>query len=377
MLTRRQNLQRIVRGERPQWVPFALNFAQWYLHHRQFGTLPEELRGCADYISAMKALECDIFTRNVEGGQRIVDTKVTARISMISASTGPRTTTLYETPVGSLRHVSQSQTKLTCVHDEEYLVKDWKRDGDAFRYLLDQRQWLWEEAIFQKTAKQVGDWGIVNVPFACTPLKFLHLYFGLEYSCIFLADFPEVARELCEIYWAKIYPGLRKLAEHPDVESVILMDNVDTPFYPPVIAQWAWQPYVRSAAELMRRQGKLLFVHACGKLALLNDVIARSSVSGLEGIAHPPLGDWPASAAQKCHPRFIFIGGFTAREQDLMSDQQMRDFYAEYLSGVDRDRFIFSSSCNTSVHTPWQRIKLLRDIVRQWGGSPPEGNHHE
>ena len=77
MLTRKQNLQRIVHGEKPQWVPFALNFAQWYLHHRQFGTLPQELRSCPDYISAMKALDCDIFTRNVEGGQRIVDSMLT------------------------------------------------------------------------------------------------------------------------------------------------------------------------------------------------------------------------------------------------------------------------------------------------------------
>jgi uroporphyrinogen-III decarboxylase len=164
---------------------------------------------------------------------------------------------------------------------------------------------------------------------------------------------------------------LKRLAAHPDVESVILMDNVDTPFYAPSLAAEYWSPYVKDAADLMRARGKYVFVHACGKLAGLAPQFAQTRVSGLEGVAHPPLGDWTAAQAQTCHPGFIFLGGFSAHEQEeTRSDASVRAFYREYLASAHKERFIFASSCQTAIHTKWERIKLVRDICREWGGAP-------
>jgi len=120
----------------------------------------------------------------------------------------------------------------------------------------------------------------------------------------------------------------------------------------------------------MRNSGKHLFAHACGKLAALSPIFAQCGVSGLKGISHPSLGDWSAAQAQACHPNFIFIGGFSAREQQSLTDDQVCAFYHDHLSKADRRRFIFAASCQTSIHTPWGRIKLVRDLCRQWGGFP-------
>ncbi|MCE9614329.1 MAG: hypothetical protein K8T26_08635 [Lentisphaerae bacterium] len=369
-LTKRDNLRNVLTGGEPAWVPFALNFAQWFGHHRTFGTLPVDLRGCASYIQAMKVLGCDIFSRNLDGGYRERDTLLKAREHDVSASTGSRRTITYETPYGTLQMVRQQQVALSTSHEEEHFVKDWDRDGDAFRYLLDQRVYEWDEAVFDAVDREVGDDGLVNVPVACTPLKMLHNQFGLAYSCLFVVDHPEAAQSICDLYWAKLRPLLQRLAAHPRVASVILMDNVDTPFYPPALARLYWAPYVKEAAALMRANGKYLFVHACGKLAGLSPIFADCRVTGLEGVAHPPLADWTAPAAQACHPDFIFMGGFGAHEQESMGDAEVRAFYAGYLARASRRRFIFSSSCQTSIHTPWDRIKLVRDICRAWGGAP-------
>ena len=371
-MTRRDNLRLTLAGKIPRWVPFALNFAQWYEHHRRFESLPAELRGCGDYVDAMKALGCDIFSRNLDGGFRTGDAKLVQKVTTIPADTGPRTIVEYETPYGTLRGITQFQTRLTTSHTEEYLVKDWSADGDAFRCYLDQRVASWDEEAFDTVDRKIGDDGLVNVPVACTPLKFLHLTFGLEYTCLFAMDHPEAAEQICRTYWGQVWPVLEQLARHRRVESICLMDNVDTPFYSPALAGEFWAPYVRQTTELFASRRKTVFVHACGKLAGLNEVFATCGVSGLEGIAHAPLGDWSAVEAQRCHDRFIFIGGFSAHEQELPSDDEVRAFYREYLPRARKDRFIFSSSCQTSIATPWERIKLVRDICREWGGYPAE-----
>lgn len=359
---------RVLAGQEPAWVPFAPNFAQWFKHHKKFGTLPDDLADCADYLDAMKAAGFDIFSRNIDASVREIDSAGPPRHVIEPASTGPRHTLEYHTPHGVLRSIRQEQTAITTEYEEENFVKDWAIDGPAFTWLLNQRRYEWDEAAFLKVDRRVGEDGLVNIPVACTPLKFLHLYFGLDYSCMFALDEPEAARAICRTYWQKVRPVLQKIAAHPRTASAILMDNVDTPFYSPALAAEFWTPYVKGAAEIMRSAGKTLFVHACGKLAALAPAYVESRVSGLEGISHPPLGDWTVAQSQACHEDFIFVGGFSAREQELMDDQQVREFYNSYLPTAGRSRFIFASSCQTAVRTPWKRIRLVEQIVRQWGG---------
>ena len=369
-MTPRQNMLRVLAGQEPAWVPFAPNFAQWFRHHQRFGTLPPDLADCADYLDAMRAAGFDVFSRNIDGGVRDIDSAGPPQHKITAGPTGPRHLLEYHTPCGTLRSIRQEQTALTTEYEEENFVKDWSADGPAFLWFLNQRRYEWDESAFLETDRRIGEHGLVNIPVACTPLKFLHHYFGLDYSCIFAMDEPDAAEVICQTYWQKVRPVLEKIAAHPRTTSAILMDNVDTPFYSPALAARYWTPYVKDAAQIMRSAGKYLFVHACGKLAALCGAYAETGVNGLEGISHPPLGDWPIEQALACHKDFTFIGGFSAREQELMSDPQVRDFYATYLPKTDRRRIIFASSCQTSVRTTWDRIRLVESIVRDWGGRP-------
>ena len=74
MLTRKENIKKVLARQVPDWVPFSINFYQWFCHHQTFNMLPEELKIAGDYIGAMKILGGDIFSRNVDGGLRASDT---------------------------------------------------------------------------------------------------------------------------------------------------------------------------------------------------------------------------------------------------------------------------------------------------------------
>lgn len=371
MTTKRDNLRQVLKGEPPEWVPFALNCAQWYRHHCDHGTVPDELSTCTDYIDVLKALDADIFTRNVDAGVRTDHEDVEPLIEQSQGSQGPRTTTRWRTPHGELRQVHETQTKLSTGYMVEDLVKDWERDGEAYLWLLERLRFTWDADQFDAIDRKIDDDGLVLVPVGHTPLKHLHVDFGLDNACLFMLDHPEAAQKVCDLFWQRLWPVLEVLAAAPRVEAVCLMDNVDAPFYPPDLARQYWAPYVRQAVDLFESRGKRVFVHACGQLRALIEVFRESGVHGLEGMAHPPLGDFTPADARRVHERFIYNGGFTAHEQVNKSDDELRRFYDDLFNELDGwPRFIFGAACQTSINTPWQRIKFVRDLCREHGGRP-------
>jgi len=368
MITRKENLRLVLTGEMPHWVPFALNFEQWYTHHKTFDTLPADLKHTTSYIQAMKTLQCDIFSRNVDGGVRNVDEKAAWQTSVEKTKVGSRQTNTFQTPHGSLTHVYETQDTLTTGHHSEYMVKNWLQDRNAFLWFMDQHSYTWDRDAFAANNTLIGDDGILMINLGPTPLKFLHRHFGLDGTCFFVMDHFEAAKSLCDTHWAKMLPIIEEIAQDPQTEAAIFLDNVDTPFYPPAYCKDFWTPYVKQAAQIMHTHGKSLFVHACGQLAGLTDEFATAEIDGLEGISPPPLGDWPLHQARQCHDRFIVNGGFTAHEQQAHDENALRTYYEQLFDQMQPlDRWIFAASCQTAIQTTWDRIKFVRNIVRELG----------
>lgn len=364
MTSRRENLLAVLRGEEPDWLPLSINCKQWFEHHRALGDLPAELAG-GDYLDALLRLGFDIFSRNHDGGQRSF-CDVPSDWQEKETPLGRRQTVTDRTPYGELRRVRQEQRAIGTWHDELYPVRDWAEQGRALWYTLEHTTVDWDEEAFTAVRDRIGDAGVFLVPCAWTPLKQLHHVCGLDGACYAILDHRDEVAAYADAWWARcVRPLLARMAAHPRLDAVILMDNVDTPFYPPNIVARLWTPYVREATELLAAAGKTCWVHACGKLDGLRQAFADSGVSGLEGMPHPPLGDIDVVDAHAIHPGFIYNGGFGAHEQNG-NEEQVRDFYADFLPRAGRRRFIFGSACNTAVQTPYERILMVRDLARNF-----------
>ncbi len=370
-LTRRANLLRLLAGEQPAWTPCAINFNQWFGHHRNHGSLPAELRD-GDYLHAMKLLGCDIFSRNLGGGCKVTFPGVEEQHEKVDAGGGhSRHINRFVTPHGTLRCIREDQPEQTTSYQVEDLVKDWNTEGQAYRYWLEQYTADWDEAGYLALDERVGDDGLVMIPGPCTPLKRLQIDFGLDHACLFLMDEPQAARELCALYWSRVRAQLVRMAEHPRVQVMCLMDNVDSPFYPPALCADYWTPYVADAVSIFAPRGKRVLVHACGRLRALKQVFRDSGVHGLEGMAHSPLGDFDPADVHDMPSSFIYNGGFGAHEQVTRSDDDLRKFYAQHFAALrGHAGFIFASACQTTVTTPWARIKLAVQLCREFGGRP-------
>ena len=371
MPTKRQNLIDLLAGRTPRWTPCSINLAQWYVHHRSRGTLPEELRQTRTHVDALKALGCDIFSRNCDSGFRERRDGFEAVTTIQPGPHGPRTIERLDTPHGSLRRVVEAQTEISTHYTVEDLVKDWSREGQAYLWQLQRTHYAWDRAVFDESQSQVGDEGIVLAGVGCTPLKRLHVDFGLDHACLFIVDQPDAAKTVCDIYWQRLWPVLQDMADDDRIHAACRMDNVDAPFYPPDLCELYWTPYVRQATELFVRRGKRLLVHACGQLHQLKQTFCDAQVHGLEGMAHPPIGNFTPADAHDMPEGFIFNGGFTVHEQVILPDDQLDDRYDAFFRNLKGyPYFIFGAACQTEINTPWPRIKRVVDLCREHGGRP-------
>ncbi|MCC6579146.1 MAG: hypothetical protein IT440_01805 [Phycisphaeraceae bacterium] len=375
VMTRRENLTALLAGQTPAWTPCSINIGQWFTHHQKFGTLPPELAEAKTQLDAMKVLGCDLFSRGVDGGWRPSFEGVEQSTSTEPGTEGPRTAMIFHTPHGELRHVYEEQTRQTTSYAVEDYVKDWETDGQKFLWCMERFRCTWDDKAFLAVDEQFGDDGVVLTPIGGTPLKMLHQHFGLDGACVFVMDHPDEAKMLCDMYWRSYLPALKQIAAHPRVQAVCMMDNVDCPFYPPQLCKDYWTPYVREAVDILRPSGKRLFVHACGHLHGMLDVFREAGLDGLEGMPHPPLGDFTTDDARHMPSHFIYNGGFSASEQVLKSDDQVRAFYDRFFRELEGfDRLIFAAACQTTVTTTWQRIRMVMDLARQYRGGPVKTN---
>ncbi len=371
MTTRRQNLLDLLHGNKPHWTPCSINFSQWFGHNRRAGTLPPELGPEPDHLQAMKLLGCDIFSRNFNGGVREEPQGFEEVRRTEPGVQGQRIIEQIDTPHGTLRRATEEQPAISTKYAAEDLVKDWQREGKAYLWQLERRQFRWDRQAFERTRTLIGDDGVLIVAVGCTPLKRLHIDFGLDHACLFVLDEPKAAKTICDLYWQRLWPVLVELAGDPRVDVACLMDNLDTPFFPPQLCEHYWTPYVRQAADLFEQHGKRLMVHACGKLRQLKQVLRDSHVHGLEGMPHPPIGDFSPADVRDLRPGFIYNAGFSAHEQVTKSDDQVRSFYESFFREVDGyPQFVFGAACQTAITTAWPRIRMVVELCRQYGGAP-------
>jgi uroporphyrinogen-III decarboxylase len=155
------------------------------------------------------------------------------------------------------------------------------------------------------------------------------------------------------------------------VRVMMSMDNLDTMFHPPKYVEMYSASFYEKTAALCHENGALFFIHACGKQRDNLALISSLGVDGLEGVAFPPLGDVELDEAmRKTGDAFLITGGISAIETDnLTRRQEVFEYVRKLLAGMKpyANRFIFSSSCNTSINASWDTIKYFRDAWMEYG----------
>lgn len=374
-MTSQQRLLDLLAGNIPDRVPFSPNLWQWFEYQKLHRLLPPELKACESHGDVLRILGVDIFARNLKtdirtqwfGGHVRVAYQ---RVAVEEMKEENRRQIIYHTPCGDLTEAYFFQEEGCTLVQTEPAFKDFDREFPAWKALIEDRVYDFDPESFQALSAEIGSRGIVIAGEITSPLKQLHILARADQTTYLLVDHEPEMLELMAIYTEKALALIETMA-HAGVKVIMSMDNLDSLFYPPPYFDRYCADFFTRAAEICHRHGACFFSHACGKQhAILSRVVA-CGIDGLEGIAFPPLGDVELWDARQAGEKFIAVGGLSAVQLEGEVTAAQAEDYVRKLFDRMRPfhRFVFSMSCNTSIHTSWDTLRYYRDAWLKHGAA--------
>lgn len=372
-LNSRTNIERILANKIPSRFVYAPNYWQWFAHHKNHSVLPEELKHCTTQLDMLNYLGADIFSRNIyskqdeawiggiceeyfEGGEAVTSNTFDGKNKIISKEYNLITAKLSERTI----YIFDEST----IVQKDFLITDYNNQCAIFEEFVATRKWKFNKAKYEQVCRDVGEKGIVIVGDMFSPLKMLHFAMGPVNSVYFLMEQPEFSKRILDLHEQSMLNLVRQCMAG-GVRVIMSMDNLDTMFHPPQYVEAYSASFYEKASAICHEYGARFFIHACGNQRDNLKLISSLKVDGLEGFAFPPLGDIELHEAMKMtHDNFIITGGISAMEtRDLKTKEEVFDYVKNLFSRMKpyKNRFIFSSSCNTSINTGWDTIKHFRD----------------
>ena len=367
-------IRKILNNKNTTGIVYAPNYWQWFEHHKNHNTLPEEICHCETQLDLIQYLGLDVFSRNVYAKQQeywfggICEEYFINDIQKEKVVRKENNNTYYDVKYSMSRGAICEQ--LIYVFDEstvvqrEFLIKDYQNEIDLFEEFVNSRMWRFQKKILDSEQDKVGTDGIVIVGDFHSPLKMLHILLGPVNSVYFLMEHPEPAQRLLQIHEKNQLDAIEETVQG-GAKVVMSMDNLDTMFHPPEFVEKYSASFYQKASDICHDHNAKFMIHACGNQKANLSLISSFGVDVLEGVAYPPLGNVSLKEAMELsHENFIITGGISAAEvENLRSRVEIFSYTKQLFSELKpyKNRFVFSASCNTPINTPWETIIYFRD----------------
>jgi hypothetical protein len=238
---------------------------------------------------------------------RLHGVQITETPAVVEGRTVVRRT--YSTPVGSvfeeewrdagvgLWHANRSWRGVT-PWLTSHLIKG-AEDYQVVQYIVDNTEYLTDYFPIEQAMDWLGDEGVVLDNLPHSPLQMMLIYWvGSEGGRFFydLADYPDLVEGLLRAT-SKSREPLYEIAARSPAPISMCGDNIDGALIGPRLFEKYCLPEYEKQAKTLHQHGKLMAVHMDGRLAVLKDLIPKTSIDIIEGFHPLPMGDLPLDEA--------------------------------------------------------------------------------
>lgn len=303
-MTRRGRIMAASRKERPDKLPFLHNW-----RHSQMGWAERECRNRGMGISW--ARPCYIMEmHNVESTEEQIVSTGTVVVR--------RT---YNTPVGSVYLEEKRETGV----EQWHALRSWKdvmpwqkrrliagpEDYEVVKYMVENTEFIPDYFPIEQANEWLGEDGVVMSWIPKTPMAMLMIeWIGSEEGRFYIhhARYRDKVDELYETMSKSLEPVYEIAAKSP-ADIIWLPENTEGYLVNPRLFEKYFMPEYEKCARVLHEHGKLLAVHMDGRLGVLKDLIARSSIDIIEALHPPPVGDVPIGEALSVwEEKVIWVG---------------------------------------------------------------------
>ncbi|NQU12432.1 hypothetical protein HQ590_16675 [bacterium] len=310
MITRRENLLQVLRGETPDWVPVT-GHCDPYNQPRQCGMDPALAAALANVewsdestIVFSRYLGLDIadwFGPPITGRQR--------QVQVTSTREGDTNTTVWRTSGGVLRQVQRFSTNTNLWYTDEHMVKTAADLPVLAEVFADMEYAPAENAaqIVQARRDLIGDDGIILFALNGTPLgQMVRVHAGVETTAYLSVDAPQALRELF-VTMEDNHLRRQKLVTALDGDAIVTVDDTSTTTISPHLFEEYCLGYTDRMAEAAHQDGKFYLHHSCGLIRDLLPLYRRTKMDAVHAFTIPPLGNVTIGEGRNLLGRHITI----------------------------------------------------------------------
>jgi len=275
---------------------------------------------------------------------------------------------MYETPAGVVRETYETrESSPWMAFPVEYKIKT-HEDLNVYRYIVEAQEYQPAYDEFIRISGEIGDDGIATAPSPISPFQMLlEVELGVEQFHYFLIDYPDELEALMRVMHAKNLEACEIIAASP-AEVVILYENTSTSYMsPPMFAQYILE-HLNEYADLYHKAGKIVLIHACGKLKDILDELGLGHYDGICDIAPPPTGDLDlAEAKEAWGNRKVAMGGIDATAFVTLSPEEMKKHVRHILQRISSHRgVILGSGDAVPAGTPLETLRAITEAVEEF-----------
>ena len=374
MLTRRENLLKVLRHEQPAWVPLT-GHCDPYNQPSRAGMDPV----LAAALGTVQWRDTSTVVLSRYLGLDLADwygmpMRITRRsVTIESRTEGDVTTRVWHTPAGDLREVSR------VLHDEsgavssnwtEHLVKG-PADLPALAAIFaDEVIEPDPKGIAATRARRelIGDDGIVFGPMEGTPLgMFFRVYSGVATLAYLWADAPAALRD-CFAVMEENYLRRLRVGVQSDIDAVVSVDDTSTTAISPTMFERCNLELTDARAAVAHAAGKFYLHHSCGLIRDLLPLYRRTKMDAVHAFTIPPIGNVTVAAGRRALGGRITIFAGVQQLCGPMKDRAAvrAGIHQLVREGLPGDHFILGIA--GYPNRTMEQTKFVVDCVREIGG---------
>ena len=295
MITPRENLLRILRHERPDWIPLV-GHVDPYNQPNQRGMDPalaealREVRWCDEStVIFSRYLGLDIM--DLFGAPLRCESR---RVTVHSETQDNVCVTTWNTRAGALRQVTRFSPGTGLWYTQEHMVKG-KADLGALAEVFADQEWEIDPegaAGLRRRRELIGDDGLITMSLPGTPLgQMVRVHSGVETLAYLWADARAELHDLFAVMADNHEQQFRLAASLAEPEALVTMDDTSTTTQSPAMFAEYCLDYTDRLADLCHAAGKFYLHHSCGLIRDLLPLYRQTRMDAVHGFSYPPLGD--------------------------------------------------------------------------------------
>lgn len=382
-MSRREDVLKVMRGEKPEYVPWFADLDYWFSYLQAEHMIPEKyLKLGNDHSRAlvkgfgrgMADEGIQQFHKDLEAGfylQGYFPFKtVYHNVKTEVMETKEGILTRHETPYGVLQEYWKYVPSTYSLAPAEHMIKS-ADDLKAFRYLYENVEYIPNYELAEKRKETIGDNGILVTYTPKTPMmELVALKAGLETVVTdLLSDEPEETEELLECMKEK-HTQAAKISIAAPGDAVFIPDNLSSE----MVGGSIYDNYIKEVHEdwtsRIRTSGKKSMVHLDGTLNPLLHKLSYAGFDIIEAVTPYPVGDIKLEDLRSHVKEDTIIwgglpGGFFS---ESFPEAEFEEWVKQVLSLMRKDhRFVMGVADQVVPLSSPDRIRKVARLVEQYG----------